>query len=776
MKTKLFSLSLFILLGTKALCQITEPIVLGYFPSWSEDWVSANQDSKLRRIPSFVTHVFLSFAKPDLTYVQGSYDISQTGINVPYDGCALKESVSALNDKGIKVILSLGGETYWGSSTVYANINYQAIKDLVDDMGFAGIDWDYEPNGSFGEIGNATNVQHFIDFINNSRALMPSNQGYIIACAPSGVGALGGQSNDDANSPFKFASRNSLTGETDANLYNGAATTNGINLFGFSSTGHMIPVIQAVGDKIDIIAFQGYNCGGSTNRAIMYDSYAYYAEIKGFKVAAGVHYPNEPWGPYYNYNHSNVAALSQHIKTYPSRIGDNDGIMIWQLLMAGASSSAYSYMHVASEVLNGATESAAVSNATNYSLQPYTGGAQGCEGGSGGTTYCGYSAYNSATTYATAGTRVYHNCKIWQNQWWANPGEEPGVNGVWAQVSNCSEGPGCNCVGVPTYSTITTSSCSNYTSPGGSVYSSSGVYYDTLTNADGCDSIITINLTINSFQAFVSEANDVLSASVNNASYQWLNCATNQPIAGQTNQTFTPNSNGNYAVIVTSNGCSDTSDCHQFSLCSGGNSSSSATVTACNAYQSPGGFIYTVSGTYLDTIPNASGCDSVITTNLTIQTLQSIISLNGTELVSSTIGDTYQWMNCNGNTAIQGANAQSYSPSATGDYALVVSANNCTDTSDCLHFVWVGLNEQDLQSPVKWYPNPVSSNLSIDLGIQASSLCVNVYSFSGQLVQGFQFEHVQVVELPLSVQSGSYLVTIDCPELGKIMQRIVKNE
>ena len=257
--------------------QTSERVVLGYFPSWSENWTSTNQNSKLREVPNFVNHIFLSFAKPNLTYTLGSYDISGTGIETPYDGCALKESVSALNDKGIKVILSIGGETYWGSSEAY-DINYQEIKDLVDDMGFTGIDWDFEPNGSFATIGNAENVQHFIDFFTNSRAIMPRSEGYILACAPSGVGALGGQLNDDPNSPFAFANRNALTGESDTNLYNGPAITNGINLFGFTSTGHMIPVFQSVGNKIDLVAYQGYNAGGSTNRSIMYDAFAYYAE------------------------------------------------------------------------------------------------------------------------------------------------------------------------------------------------------------------------------------------------------------------------------------------------------------------------------------------------------------------------------------------------------------------------------------------------------------------------------------------------------------------
>lgn len=424
--------------------QFNAPIVLAYFPSYSENWVAANQNSKLREIPSFVNYVFLAFAKPDLTYTKDSFDISGTGIEVPYDGCALKESVSALKDKGVNVILSIGGETYWNSN-VYSNIDYQQIKDLVDDIGFIGIDWDFEPNGSFQQIGNTTNVQHFIDFFNNSRAIMPKSEGYVLACAPAGVGALGGQTNDDTASPFSYANRNTVTGEDDTNLYNATAQTNGINLYGFSSTGHMIPVIEAVGDKIDIIAFQGYNTGASLNRSIMYDAYAYYAEQYGFKVAAGVHYPNEPWGPYYTYTHQNVAELADHVKNFTTRVGDNDGIMLWQLLLENTSlnSSGYSYMNVSSKVLNGSSVSTAVSEANNYSLAPYTGGAEGCDP-SQGNTYCGYTEYSATLSYPTANTNVYYNCKIWKNQWYANPGETPGVNSVWLQVSECNEGPGCN--------------------------------------------------------------------------------------------------------------------------------------------------------------------------------------------------------------------------------------------------------------------------------------------------------------------------------------------
>jgi len=49
----------------------------------------------------------------------------------------------------------------------------------------------------------------------------------------------------------------------------------------------------------------------------------------------------------------------------------------------------------------------------------------------------------------------------------------------------------------------------------------------------------------------------------NNSSgtYQWINCATMAVIPGATAQTYFPPANGNYAVMVTENGCSDTSVC-----------------------------------------------------------------------------------------------------------------------------------------------------------------------------------------------------------------------
>ncbi|MCT2408912.1 lytic polysaccharide monooxygenase [Chryseobacterium antibioticum] len=72
------------------------------------------------------------------------------------------------------------------------------------------------------------------------------------------------------------------------------------------------------------------------------------------------------------------------------------------------------------------------------------------EGGNG-QTYCGSQQYNPATAYPTAQTTVFYACKIWKNKWYANPNELPGINMVWEEISACTEGPGCQSGGPLTY-------------------------------------------------------------------------------------------------------------------------------------------------------------------------------------------------------------------------------------------------------------------------------------------------------------------------------------
>lgn len=75
------------------------------------------------------------------------------------------------------------------------------------------------------------------------------------------------------------------------------------------------------------------------------------------------------------------------------------------------------------------------------------------------------------------------------------------------------------------------------------------------------DDILIEQVAPISVSATLDVATNVITAS-NGTAYQWIECPANTPIAGATNQTYTPTANGSYAVIVTVANCSsDTSSC-----------------------------------------------------------------------------------------------------------------------------------------------------------------------------------------------------------------------
>ncbi len=86
----------------------------------------------------------------------------------------------------------------------------------------------------------------------------------------------------------------------------------------------------------------------------------------------------------------------------------------------------------------------------------------------------------------------------------------------------------------------------------------SGQYLDTLVSSAGCDSILTLNLTVNTAPQPTITQNGFQLSTQNFSSYQWQ--LNGQDIPGATTQTFVVIGNGNYTVRVTdANGCSATS-------------------------------------------------------------------------------------------------------------------------------------------------------------------------------------------------------------------------
>ncbi|MDG1330838.1 MAG: T9SS type A sorting domain-containing protein [Crocinitomicaceae bacterium] len=120
-------------------------------------------------------------------------------------------------------------------------------------------------------------------------------------------------------------------------------------------------------------------------------------------------------------------------------------------------------------------------------------------------------------------------------------------------------------VNQPTSSNISLIVCENVYQFGTQTLTTGGTYTETFQSAAGCDSVVTLDLTLNppiSVTAFASGTNITATASASVDTYQWIDCATNDPVAGATSASFDPTANGSYAVIVGNPaGCIDTSNC-----------------------------------------------------------------------------------------------------------------------------------------------------------------------------------------------------------------------
>lgn len=184
-------------------------------------------------------------------------------------------------------------------------------------------------------------------------------------------------------------------------------------------------------------------------------------------------------------------------------------------------------------------------------------------------------------------------------------------------------------------------------------------------------------------------------------------------------------------------------------------------ATSCDTYLSPSGnYTWTETGVYLDTIPGVGGNDSLFTVNLTINTVNVSVTQDGPILTANETEATYQWLTCPELTPIEGATDISYTAIENGAYAVIVSHDACSDTSDCFIVVSVGVSESAFENEITLFPNPSDGDFSIDLRDHYTDVTMSIFDLNGKIIQSGVYNGGQLLDLKLDEAPGVYLLSM----------------
>jgi hypothetical protein len=133
---------------------------------------------------------------------------------------------------------------------------------------------------------------------------------------------------------------------------------------------------------------------------------------------------------------------------------------------------------------------------------------------------------------------------------------------------------------------------------------------------------------------------------------------------------------------------------------------------------------YNATTTYTFT-PSSGQCAIATTMTVTVNTVTTDVTVQGNTITASASPATYQWINCSDNQPIDGATGASFTASQNGLYAVVISQNGCSSTSDCVAITNLSTKGFE-QEGWKIYPNPVTDNLFIHVNDASEVMVIDL--------------------------------------------------
>ncbi|MBK9190222.1 MAG: T9SS type A sorting domain-containing protein [Crocinitomicaceae bacterium] len=173
------------------------------------------------------------------------------------------------------------------------------------------------------------------------------------------------------------------------------------------------------------------------------------------------------------------------------------------------------------------------------------------------------------------------------------------------------------------------------------------------------------------------------------------------------------------------------------------------------------GTTYNTSGVYTETLTSVlNGCDSIVTLDLTLNSVDNSVTQSGFSLTADEITATYQWLDCdNSYSALSGETSQTFDAASDGNYAVEVTSNGCIDTSTCFVISGIGFNENNNLNTFSVSPNPSTGEIQISIPANFSTSVLTVHDVKGRILQSIAVNSDNIVHLDLPEASGIYFIT-----------------
>ena len=191
-------------------------------------------------------------------------------------------------------------------------------------------------------------------------------------------------------------------------------------------------------------------------------------------------------------------------------------------------------------------------------------------------------------------------------------------------------------------------------------------------------------------------------------------------------------------------------------------------LVACNSLTWIDGNTYTADtvGAVHTIVGGASnGCDSTVTLDLTVTTVDTSVTEEEFYLIVTGAYDSIQWFfNCSMPTPIAGETDDSlytFTLSLTCPlFFAVIYYNGCSDTSATFVQEYESIAENPFSQSILLYPNPASNWIHIDLRDNYQNVTLEITDLSGRIIQSREFDELSEYEFQPELSKGSYLVIV----------------